>query len=113
MTHHGEERTNGIRYRFNPSMRVNFQGTKISSVTDSLLVREILRGWGKYSLQALTHRLGRFTPFRRTRVIFWMMDSATSLFDSAQNDRGGGKLRRVKVFGLKPTKRKSGAMCMS
>ena len=47
MNHRGEERTNGIRYRFNPSMRVNFQGTKISSVTDSLLVREILRGWGK------------------------------------------------------------------
>ena len=47
MTHRGEERTNGIRYRFNPSMRINFQGTKISSVTDSLLVREILRGWGK------------------------------------------------------------------
>ena len=47
-------------------------------------------------------------------VNFWMMDSATSLFGSAQNDRGGGKLRRVKVFGLnKPTKRKSGAMCMS
>ena len=35
-------------------------------------------------------------------------------FGSAQNDRVGGILRRVKVFGLnKPTKRKSGAMCMS
>ena len=47
MTHRGEERTNGIRYRFNSSMVINFQGTKISSVTDSLLVREILRGWRK------------------------------------------------------------------
>ena len=43
-----------------------------------------------------------------------MMDSAASPFGSAQNDRGGGILRRVKVFGLnKPTKRKSGAMCIS
>ena len=51
---------------------------------------------------------------RRVRVNFWMMDSMTSLFGSAQNDRGGGILRRMKVFGLnKPTKRKSGAMCMS
>ena len=51
---------------------------------------------------------------QRARVIFWMMDSATSLFGSAQNDRVGDLLRRVKVFGLnKPIKRKSGAMCMS
>ena len=47
MTHLGEERTNEIRYRFNPLMRINFQGTKISSVTDSLLVRKIFREWGK------------------------------------------------------------------
>ena len=34
-------------------------------------------------------------------------------FGSAQNDRGGGILRRVKVFGLeKPTKRESGPMCI-
>ena len=34
-------------------------------------------------------------------------------FGSAQNDRVGGILRRVKVFGLeKPTKRESGAMCI-
>ena len=47
-------------------------------------------------------------------MIFWIMDSATSPFGSAQNDRVGGILRRVKVFGLnKPTKKKSGAICMS
>ena len=35
-------------------------------------------------------------------------------FGSAQNDRVGGILRRVKVLRLKKTtKRKSGAMCMS
>ena len=33
MTHLGEERTNEIRYRFNPSMRINFQGAKIGSDT--------------------------------------------------------------------------------
>ena len=65
---------------------------------------------GKCFCLSLTHRLGG----GRSRVNFWMMDSATSPFGSAQNDRVGGILRRVKVFGLnKPTKRKSGAMCMS
>ena len=34
-------------------------------------------------------------------------------FGSAQNDRVGGILRRVKVFGLeKPTEKKSGIMCI-
>ena len=34
-------------------------------------------------------------------------------FGSAQNDRVGGILRRVKVFGLEnPTEKKSGAMCI-
>jgi len=48
---------------------------------------------------------------RRAEVILGMMDSATSPFGSAQNDRVGGILRRLKVFGLKkPTKRESGAM---
>ena len=47
MTHLDEERTNGIRYRFNPSMRINFQGTKISSDAGILLVREIYEGVGE------------------------------------------------------------------
>ena len=46
MTHLGEERTNEIRYRFNPLMRINFPGTKISSDTGILLVREIYEGLG-------------------------------------------------------------------
>ena len=72
------------------------------------------RGGRKFSSLALTHGLRPSSLSRWAILIFWMMDSATSLFGSAQNDRGGGKLRRVKVFGLnKPTKRKSGAMCMS
>ena len=33
MTNLGEERTNEIRYRFNPSMGINFQGAKICSDT--------------------------------------------------------------------------------
>ena len=41
------------------------------------------------------------------------MDSATSPFGSAQNDRGGGIQRRLKVFGLEnPTQRKSVAISM-
>ena len=47
MTHLGEERTNEIRYRFNPLMRINFQGTKIISDTGKLLVREIYEGLGE------------------------------------------------------------------
>jgi hypothetical protein len=40
-----------------------------------------------------------------------MMDSATSPFGFAQNDRVGGIQRRLKVFGLEnPTERKSVAM---
>ena len=40
-----------------------------------------------------------------------MMDSATSPFGCAQNDRVGGIKRRLKVFGLEnPTQRKSVAM---
>mgnify|MGYP000247346381 CR=1 FL=1 len=38
--------------------------------------------------------------FQRARVIFWMMDSATSPFGSAQNDGVGSMLVGVKVLGL-------------
>ena len=41
MIRSGEERTNGIRCRFNPSIGINFQGAKISSDTGILLLREI------------------------------------------------------------------------
>ncbi|MEC8188437.1 MAG: hypothetical protein VX059_06585 [SAR324 cluster bacterium] len=47
MTHRGEERTNEIRYRFDPLMRINFPGTKIISDTGILLVREIYEGLGE------------------------------------------------------------------
>ena len=46
MTHRGEERTNGIRCRFNPSIGLNFQGAKISSDTGILLLREIDERFG-------------------------------------------------------------------
>ena len=50
-------------------------------------------------------------PSQRAGVVFGMMDSATSPFGSAQNDKVGGILQRLKVFGLKkPIKRESGAM---
>ena len=41
MIHSGEERTNGIRCRFNPSIGINFQGAKMSSDTGILLLSEI------------------------------------------------------------------------
>ena len=97
-----------------------FDGDQFSRCKNLLRHRHLVNGGNwlgggeKCIWQALTRRLGRLTPFRRTRVIFWMMDSATSPFGSAQNDRVGGTLRRVKFFGLnKPTKRKSSAICMS
>ena len=46
------------------------------------------RGGRKFSSLALTHRLERSPLPRRARVNFWMMDSATPPFGSAQNDRG-------------------------
>ena len=72
-----------------------------------------MRGGGKCSSKALTHRLRSSLLSRSARVILWMMDSATSPCGCAQNDRVGGILRRLKVFGFKkPTKRESGAMCI-
>jgi hypothetical protein len=46
MIHSGEERTNGIRCRFNPSIGINFHGAKISSDTGILLLREIDERFG-------------------------------------------------------------------
>ncbi len=46
MIHNGEERTNEIRCRFNPSIGINFQGAKISSDTGILLLREIDERFG-------------------------------------------------------------------
>ena len=46
MIHSGEERTNGIRCRFNPSIGINFQGAKMSSDTGILLLREIDERFG-------------------------------------------------------------------
>jgi len=69
-----------------------------------------MRGDGKSSSSAITHRLRRFLLTRRARVIFWRMDSATSPFGSAQNDRVRGIMLRMKVFKLEnPNKRESGA----
>jgi len=41
MIHRGEERTNGNRCCFNPSMGINLQGVKVFSDTGILLLREI------------------------------------------------------------------------
>ena len=72
-----------------------------------------MRGGGKCSSRALSHHLRPSLLSRNKRVILWRMDSATSPFGSAQNDRGGGIQRRLKVFGLEnPTQRKSVAISM-
>ena len=55
--------------------------------------------WGKCSCLTLTHRL-RSPPSPEGRGLCWMMDSATSPFGSAQNDRMGGLLFRMKGFRL-------------
>ena len=61
-----------------------------------------------------THPPSAIVPLsRRAQLILRMIDSATSPFGSAQNDKVGGKLRRLKIFGLKkPIKREreSGAV---
>ena len=43
---------------------------------------------------------GTVPPLPKNEGYFWMMDSATSPFGSAQNDRVGSMLVGVKVLGL-------------
>ena len=49
MIHRGEERTNGIRCRFNPSIGINFQAAKISSEFYSVICYLDVRDhhWGR------------------------------------------------------------------
>ena len=49
-------------------------------------------GWGKVFLSGPLPPSATVPLSGRTRVIFWMKDSATSPFGSAQNDRVGGML---------------------
>ena len=90
MTHLGEERTNEIRYRFNPLMRINFSGTKISSVTDSLLVREILRGRGKVFFTGPHPLSGTVHPLPKNEGYFLDDGFCDFTFGSAQNDSIAG-----------------------
>ena len=101
MTHHGEEKINRIRYRFNPSMGINFQGAKKSAQTSaSSDWGKLIRRWGKMYLTG-PHQPSATVPVsQRARVIFWIMDSATSPFGSAQNDGVESMLVGVKVLGL-------------
>jgi len=68
-------------------------------------------GWRKVLFPDLTHRLGSSSLSRRAGVILGMMDSATSPFGSAQNDRVGSILRRLKVFGLKKPIKREFVLC--
>ena len=68
-------------------------------------------GWEKALFTGPQPSSATVSPLKEDECNFSMMDSATSLFGSALNDRVGGMLVRVKVFGLeKPTERKSVAM---
>ena len=76
MIHSGEERTNGIRCRFNPSIGINFQGAKINSVIGILLLREIDKSFGIASAlegilqdsRNVSHTRHRWTDLLRQRV---------------------------------------------
>ena len=52
-----------------------------------------MRGGGKCSTLALTHRLRRSPLSRRAGVILWMMDSATPPFGYVQNDGIAGGIQ--------------------
>ena len=71
MTHLGEKRTNEIRYRFNPLMRINFPGTKISSDTGILLVREIYEGLGESVFDRPSPTVCNGSPSPRGRGLFY------------------------------------------
>jgi len=71
-------------------------------------------GWGKVFFYG-PHPPSTTVPPHPEGEGYFLVDRFCDFaFSSAQNDRVGGILRRVKVFGLeKPTERKSGAMCIS
>ena len=59
-----------------------------------------MRGWGKV-FSTGHHPTSATVPVsQRARFIFWIMDSATSPFGSAQNDGVGSMLVGVKILGL-------------
>ena len=116
-------KTKGIRCRFNPPschsarracpklQNPHFKTRKITFSLERKWPSGRMRGEGKCSSMALSHHLRRPHLSRKARAIFSMMDSATSPFGSAQNDREGGMLWRMKVLWLeKPTEWKSVAM---
>ena len=61
---------------------------------------KLIRRWGKMYLTGPHPPSATVPVSQRARVIFWMMDSATSPFGSAQNDRVGSMLVGVKILGL-------------
>ena len=117
-------KTKGIRCRFNPPSchsarracpKLQNPHFKTRKITFSLGKVPRQGGWGvgERSLPRPSPIVCDGPLSRRVWVIFSMMDSATSPFGFAQNDRVGSMLWRVKVFGLKnPTERKSVSMCI-
>ena len=70
-------------------------------------------GWGKVFLSGPHPPSATVPPLPEGEGYFLDDGFCDFAFGSAQNDRVGGILRRVKVFGLgKPTERKSDAVCI-
>ena len=70
-------------------------------------------GWGKVLFPGPHPPSATVPPLPEGEGYFLDDGFCDFAFGSAQNDRVGGILRRVKVFGLnKPTKRKSDAVCI-
>ena len=70
-------------------------------------------GWGKVLFHGPHTSSARVPPLREGEGYSLDDGFCDFAFGSAQNDRVGGKLRRVKVFrSEKPTKRESDAMCI-
>ena len=126
MIQRGDERTNWILLPiFQPSLmsfctkglpRVaesTFQKVKENLLPGEKVPYRDYEGWRKGLFPGPLPSTATAPLSRRVWVIFSMMDSATSPFSFAQNDREGGMLWKVKVFGLEnPTQRKSVAISM-
>jgi len=70
-------------------------------------------GWGKVLFPGPHPPSATVPPLPKGEGYFLDDGFCDFAFGSAQNDRVGGILRRVKVFGLeKPTEKKSGIMCI-
>ena len=100
MTHRGEERTNGIRYRFNPSCGSIFKVQKSAQIPASSDWGKLIRRWGKVFLSGPHPPSATVPPLPEGEGYLLDDGFCDFAFGSAQNDRVGSMLVRVKVLGL-------------